>query len=74
MKTLKAQQAYNREVPWDILTIAMKFFHDRTERERSIVYDQHEAIEGKLFLATYGCLTLEMTSNDLSISKFGISV
>ena len=47
MKTLEAQQAYNREVPWDILTIAMKFFHDRTERERSIVYDQHEAIEGK---------------------------
>ena len=28
MKTLKAQQAYNREVPWDILTIAMKFFQD----------------------------------------------
>lgn len=54
MKTLKAQQAYNREVPWDILTIAMKFFHDRTERERSVVYDQHEAIEGELFSFTHG--------------------
>ena len=54
MKTLKAQQAYNREVPWDILTIAMKFFHDRTERERSVVYDQHEAIEGKLLSVTHG--------------------
>ena len=72
MKTLEAQQAYNREVPWDILTIAMKFFHDRTERERSIVYDQHEAIEGKLLLTTH--LTLEMSSNDLGISEFGISV
>ena len=74
MKTLKAQQAYNREVPWDILTIAMKFFHDRTERERSVVYDQHEAIEGKLFSVKYGCLTFEMTSNDLDISIFGMSV
>lgn len=45
-----AQKAYEREVPWDILTIAMKFFHDRTEKERSIVYDQHEGVEA--FVAT----------------------
>ena len=47
LKPNKAQKAYKREVPWDVLTVAMKFFHDRTQKERDLIFNQHEQIEGK---------------------------